>query len=303
MMVTDLGIGGVGPGPVLPVEGRSGLRLAVTTFVSSKLALLGLVIIVALCLFCFVGPLLHHTDQVHTNLLQVHLRPGQQGHPLGTDELGYDQLGRLMAGGQVSLEVGLAAGVMATVIGTLYGAVAGYFGGTVDAVMMRLVDALLSIPALFFLIVIGAIWTPTVGRLIVLIALIAWLVPARLVRAEALTLRVRDHVRAVRLMGGSHGRAIVGHILPNAIGTVLVNASFQVADAILYLAYLSYLGLGVRPPVTDWGGMLTNGITYTYDGYWWLIYPPGVAIILIVIAFNFVGDGLRDAFDPQLLQR
>lgn len=303
MMIADVGVGGVGDDQALPVRGRSAVGLAAATFTSSRLAVLGIAIIVALCLFCFVGPLVYHTNQVHTNLLQVHLRPGRRGHPLGTDELGYDELGRLMAGGQVSLEVGVAAGIMATIIGTLYGAVAGYFGGTVDAVMMRVVDALLAIPALFFLIVVGAIWTPTVPRLVALISLIAWLVPARLVRAEALTLRVRDHVRAVRLMGGSHGRAIVAHVLPNAVGTVLVNASFQVADAILYLAYLSYLGLGVRPPVTDWGGMLTNGITYSYDGYWWLIYPPGLAIVLVVIAFNFVGDGLRDAFDPQLLQR
>jgi peptide/nickel transport system permease protein len=276
------------------------LRLAVATFTDNRMALAGLVIVVLLAAFCLVGPLFYHTDQVHANLFAVHEPPGTRGHPLGTDQLGHDELGRLMTGGQVSLEVGVAAGLVATLIGSVWGAISGYFGGVVDAIMMRVVDALLSIPALFLLLVIAAIWTPTVSSLVLLIGLIAWLVPARLVRGEALTLRVRDYVRAVRLMGGGHGWAIGRHVLPNTLGTVLVNASFQVADAILYLAYLSFLGLGLPPPATDWGGMLTNGIQYTFDGYWWLIYPPGVAIVLIIMAFNFIGDGLRDSFDARL---
>jgi peptide/nickel transport system permease protein len=284
----------------VPTQGN--LRLTLITFADNRMALLGVLIVVLLALFCFVGPFFYHTDQVHTDLASVHLPPGA-GHPLGTDEVGYDQLGRLMAGGRTSLEVGVAAGLLATLVGSLWGAVSGYFGGAIDSVMMRVVDALLSIPALFLLLVIAAIWTPSVGSLVVLIGLIAWLVPARLVRGEALTLRMREYVQAVRLMGGGHGRAVVRHVLPNTLGTVLVNASFQVADAILYLAYMSFLGLGLPPPATDWGGMLTNGIQYTYTGYWWLIYPPGVAIVLIVIAFNFIGDGLRDSFDSRLRRR
>lgn len=281
----------------------SNFRLAITTFAENRTALAGVVIVVALAVFCFIGPLFYHTNQVNTNLFAVHEAPGTPGHPLGTDELGYDELGRLMAGGRTSLEVGIAAGLLATVVGSLWGAVSGYFGGVVDAVMMRVVDALLSIPALFLLLVVASIWTPSVSSLVVLIGLIAWLVPARLVRGEALTLRVREYVLAVRMMGGGHGTAVLRHVLPNTLGTVLVNASFQVADAIIYLAYLSFLGLGIPPPATDWGGMLTNGIQYTFDGYWWLIYPPGVAIVLIVMAFNFLGDGLRDAFDARLRGR
>jgi peptide/nickel transport system permease protein len=281
----------------------SNFRLAVATFTDNRTALIGVALVVALAVFCFIGPLFYHTDQVNTNLFAVHEVPGTPGHPLGTDELGYDELGRLMAGGRTSMEVGIAAGLMATVVGSLWGAISGYFGGAVDAVMMRVVDAVLSIPALFLLLVVAAIWTPSVPSLVVLIGLIAWLVPARLVRGEALTLRVREYVQAVQMMGGGHRTAILRHVLPNTLGTVLVNASFQVADAILYLAYLSFLGLGLPPPATDWGGMLTNGIQYTFDGYWWLIYPPGVAIILVVMAFNFIGDGLRDAFDARLRQR
>jgi peptide/nickel transport system permease protein len=291
------------PGSPDAPAAASNFRLAVATFTDNRTALVGLLIVIALAVFCFVGPLFYHTDQVHTNLFAVHEPPGTPGHPLGTDELGYDELGRLMAGGRTSMEVGVAAGLMATVVGSLWGAVSGYFGGVVDAVMMRVVDALLSIPALFLLLVVAAIWTPSVPSLVVLIGFIAWLVPARLVRGEALSLRVREYVQAVRMMGGGHGWAVVRHVLPNTLGTVLVNASFQVADAIIYLAYLSFLGLGLPPPATDWGGMLTNGIQYTFDGYWWLIYPPGVAIVLIVMAFNFIGDGLRDAFDARLRRR
>lgn len=282
--------------------GRSVLRLMLEVFTQNRLAVLGLAIVVLMVVFCFVGPLVYHTDQVHTNLAQANLPPSA-AHPLGTDEVGYDQLGRLMYGGQTSLEVGVAAAVLATGFGVIWGAVAGYVGGFVDTVMMRVVDALLAIPSLFLLLFLASIFVPNVTMLILVIAFIAWLGPARLVRGEALSLRVREYVQAVRVMGGGGTRAVLRHIAPNAIGTIVVNATFQVADAILTVAALSYLGLGVPPPAANWGGMLSQGITYTYDGYWWLIYPPGVAIILIVVAFNFIGDAMRDAFEVRLRQR
>lgn len=272
-------------------------------FRRNKLAVTGLALIVALVLFCFVGPLLYHTDQLHVNLAQANLAPGRDGHPLGTDNVGHDVLGRLMFGGQTSLEIGMAAGVLATLIGTAWGALAGFTGGWIDALMMRVVDAGIAIPALFLLLVAAAIVTPNVPLLILIIGVVSWLVPARLVRAEALSLRTRDFVQSLVAMGGGWRRAILRHIVPNVVGTVVVNATFQVADAILLVAYLSYLGLGVPPPGTDWGGMLSNGINYTYAGYWWMIIPPGVAIVLVVCAFNFVGDGLRDAFEVRLRDR
>jgi peptide/nickel transport system permease protein len=139
--------------------------------------------------------------------------------------------------------------------------------------------------------------------LILVIALISWLGPARLVRGQALTLRTRDYVRSVRLMGGGSMRAVLRHIAPNTIGTVVVNATFQVADAILTVAALSFLGLGIPPPAANWGDMLSNGINYVYDGYWWLIYPPGLAIVLVVVAFNLIGDALRDSFEVRLQKR
>ncbi|MGW4297871.1 ABC transporter permease [Micromonospora chersina] len=284
-----------------PVRGL--WRQGLVVFCENRLALVGLGLFVLLAGICFLGPLFYHTDQVHTDLTAVHLAPGEQGHPLGTDGVGYDQLGRLMLGGQTSIIVGLAAGILATAVGTVWGAVAGFAGGWVDSAMMRVVDAMMSIPSLFLFMLLAAIVTPSVPMLIVIIGAFAWLGPARLVRGDALTLRSREYVQAMRGMGGTGGRAVRRHIVPNAIGTVIVNATFQVADAILYVAYLSFLGLGVPPPAANWGGMLSDGLADTYSGHWWLLYPPGIAIILIVLAFNFIGDGLRDAFEVRLRRR
>ena len=153
------------------------------------------------------------------------------------------------------------------------------------------------------LLVLVTIVRPNIGVMILVLGLTAWLVPARLVRGEALTLRVREYVQAVRVMGGTSWRSVSRHIIPNVAGTVIVNATFQVADAILLIAYLGYLGLGLPAPTTDWGGMLSNGTQFVFLNYWWLIYPPGIAIILVVIAVNFVGDGLRDAVEVRLQRR
>ncbi|MFD8424951.1 ABC transporter permease [Streptomyces sp. NPDC059466] len=273
-------------------------RLAVRRFLRNRLAVVGLAVVVLFFLFCFAGPLVYSTDQTHTLLQQVNLAPSGS-HWLGTDAVGHDELGRLMYGGKVSLIVGLAAGVLATCIGTLWGAAAGYAGGWIDAVMMRIVDAGIAIPALFILLVVSAITTPGLSGLVLILGLVSWLVPSRLVRAETLTLKNRDYVLTLRAIGGTHARAILRHILPNSVSTVIVAATFQVADAILLVAYVSYLGMGVRPPQTDWGGMLSAGLTAAYSGYWWLILPPGLAIILVVWAFNAIGDGLRDAFDVR----
>jgi peptide/nickel transport system permease protein len=143
----------------------------------------------------------------------------------------------------------------------------------------------------------------TVVSLILIVAIFAWLIPARLVRGEVLSLRTREFVQAVRISGGRDGRIILRHLLPNAIGVIVVQVTFEVANAILAVSALSYLGFGLSPPTSDWGNMLSNGITYLYDGYWWQIYPAGVAIVLVVIAFNFVGDALRDALDVRLRQQ
>jgi len=264
-------------------------------FTRNRLAVAGLVVIVALLLFSFAGPLFYHTDQIHTRLALETLPPGT-GRPLGTDDVGYDELGRLMTGGQTTLEVAFGAAAVAVVLGVLWGATAGYVGGLLDGLMMRVVDALLAIPALLLLLFLATVFRPSVLMLIIVVGVTAWLVPARLIRAEALSLRGREYVLAAKTMGVRAPTIIFRHIITNSIGTILVNATFQVADAILVVAALSFLGLGIAPPATNWGAMLSGGLNYTFSGFWWLTYPPGVAIVLTVLAFNVVGDGLRDAF-------
>jgi peptide/nickel transport system permease protein len=286
--------GGEAAGP------RRGLwRPIVNVFRQNRLATIGLGLIIFVVLFCYVGPLIYHTDQVTTNIVISNQAPSAQ-HLLGTDDVGYDVLGRLMVGGQSSLEVGFAVAIIGTFIGTIVGAVAGDLGGPVDAILMRLVDALLSLPGLVVLIILGAIFKPTLFLLILILSFLSWLVPARLVRGETLVLRVREYVQASKAVGARRGYTMYRHIMPNAIGVIIVNATFQIADAILVLAALSFLGLGLPPPAASWGDILSNGLNYLYDGYWWQVYPAAILIVLTVVAFNFIGDALRDSFDVRL---
>ncbi|HUA43348.1 MAG TPA: ABC transporter permease [Streptosporangiaceae bacterium] len=278
------------------------LRRAAATFSESKLALAGLVILVVVAGLCFIGPLFYHSDTLATRLYQTNLPPGA-GHPLGTDDSGRDILGRLMLGGQSSLEIGIAVALIATTFGALWGALAGYVGGPLDAAMMRCVDAMLALPGIFLFLYLASIFQPNLLLIIIVLSVFSWLVPGRLVRGEVLSLRTRDYVQAVRQMGGRGPRIVVRHLLPNTIGTIVVNGTFQVADAILALALLSYLGFGLQPPAPTWGGMLSAGINYVYDGYWWQVYPAGLAIVLTVVAINLIGDSLRDALEVRLQSR
>jgi peptide/nickel transport system permease protein len=282
---------------------RGMIRRAWEVFAENKLALASVGFVVFIFLFCFVGPVFYKTNQVNTNLELYLCKPSAE-HLLGCNDLGYDQLGRLMVGGQTALEVGLAAAIVSVFFGTLYGAISGFVGGPVDAVMMRIVDAGLSLPSLMVIIILSVIFHPTPLVIIFIIAVFYWLGVARLVRGETLSLREREYVQAVRVIGGRPLRSVTRHIVPNSIGTIIVQATFAVADAILTLSVLGFLTLGVAPPATDWGSMLSGGLNYIQGGnYWWLIYPPGVAIILTCIAFNFIGDALRDAFETRLQRR
>jgi peptide/nickel transport system permease protein len=288
-------------GGAATVQGSVG-RMILRTFLENKLAILGISFVVIMVLFSFVGPLVYHTDQIHTNLLTTNMAPGA-GRPFGTDQNGYDILGRLMAGGQVSIEVSFAIAIVATGIGALYGAISGFFGGALDTVMMRLVDIGLAVPVIFLFILLSIIFRPTKVLLVALLAGLAWLGPARLVRGETLSLRTRDYVQAVRAMGGGARRIILRHIVPNAIGTIVVNATFQIADAILILATLEYLGFSLPAPTATWGGMLSGGVAFLQDGYWWEVYPVLIAIVLTVVSFNFIGDALRDSLDVRMQRR
>ena len=208
-----------------------------------------------------------------------------------------------MVGGQNSLEVGLAAAFVSCLFGSIYGAVSGFAGGVVDSFMMRIVDAMLSIPFIFVLIILAVLIHPSALTLIGFIAITYWPQPARLVRGETLSLRTREYVAAVKVAGGRSSRAVLRHVMPNAIGTIIVQATFAVADSILILSGLGFLGFGIQLPSTDWGTMLSGGLNYITQGYWWLIYPAGIVIILTVVAFNFIGDALRDAFETRLQRR
>jgi peptide/nickel transport system permease protein len=275
------------------------VRLFLSVFAENRLALIGAATIVAIVGLCFLGPVFYHTDQVHTNLFTANLPPGGQ-HPLGTDSVGYDVLGRLMVGGQVSLEVGLGAALLSSLFGAAWGAISGFFGKWADSLMMRIVDSIYAIPPLLLMLLMATIFSPTTLMFIIVVALVSWLPTARLVRGESLSVRTREFIEAARGAGVTNMKVIARHILPNVMGTIVVQTTLQVANAILLLAALSYLGLGPPPPATSWGAMLNNGLNFLYDGYWWLIYPAGVAIVITVLAFNFVGDALRDALDVRL---
>lgn len=281
---------------------QSGWRLALREFMSNRLAVVGFAMIVFFVLFCFVGPLIYHTNQTDTNLIIAN-EPPSAAHLLGTDTDGFDELGRIMKGGQAALEIGFFAAFVAIVIGALWGAVSGLVGGIVDSTLMRVVDVFLSVPFLFVVLILAVKFGASVLSLSLVIGFFAWQVPARLVRGEVLTLRERDFVLAARTAGSSNWRLITKHLLPNALGVVIVNVTFQVADAILAVAYIGFLGFGLHFPNVDWGDMLSNGIEYLQDGYWWLIYPVGACIVLTVMALNFIGDALRDSMDVRLRRR
>jgi peptide/nickel transport system permease protein len=280
-------------------KGPSLWKATLLVFRQNRLALAGVVIVLLFLLFCFLGPVFYHTNQIATDVPLANRAPSLK-HLLGTDAVGYDELGRLMVGGRITLVVGLCVAVLATSIGMIWGCVAGVIGGGVDSLMMRIVDAALAIPGIFLLIFLNSILKPSVFVLIFVITALAWLVPSRLVRAEVLTLRERPFVEAARAAGGTGTRIVLRHMVPNVFGTVVVNATFQVADAVLTVAALSFLGLGLPPPAANWGSMLANGVDYAFAGYWWQIWPAGFCIVAVVVGFNFIGEGLRDAIDVRL---
>jgi peptide/nickel transport system permease protein len=276
--------------------------LVLRTFAQNKLAILGVAFVILIILFSYVGPLIYHTDQFNPDINAVNAGPSG-AHLLGADSNGFDILGRLMEGGKASIEVGLAVGFASTIFGLIYGAISGFFGGWVDGLLMRFVDIGYAVPVVFLFIFMSRVFRPNLGLLIVLLVAVSWLVPARLVRGETLSLRTREYVQAVQVMGGRSWRIITRHIIPNTIGVIMVTVTFQIANAILTLAVLQYLGFGLPATTPTWGTMLSDGTTFLQDGFWWQIYPALALIVFAVVAFNFIGDALQDAFDVRLQER
>jgi peptide/nickel transport system permease protein len=286
------------------VRGEGYRWLGARAFFGNTQALIGIAIIVVMFLFCFLGPVFYHTNETITglNLLQKDQPPSAE-HLLGTDDYGYDMIGRLMRGGQATFALGFAVAGLTTVVGTLYGAIAGIVGGIVDGFMMRIIDTLLAIPGLVLLLIMVNIFTPSLLVVILALSVLSWLGVARLVRGEVLSLRTRDYVLAARTMGGGTGRIMWRHMVPNALGVIIVNATFSIADAITALSTLSFLGLGMAAPYADWGTLLSNGLNDLFNGYWWLIYPPAILLILTIIGFSLIGDAVRDSLDVRLRRR
>ena len=269
------------------------------TFWRHPLAWIGVIVLFAIVLFSFGGPLVYHRNAL-TIHLNAALQPPSAQFPLGTDQVGHDVLISMMVGGQLALIVGFAAAFVSMVIGVLYGLISGYLGGFTDVVMMRVVDVFYSIPYLFFLLFIDSVFKPNAVLLVFVIAIVSWFGVARLVRGEVMALSKREYVEAARAQGAGGFRIMWRHLLPNVTGVVLVSTTLQVANAILTVAALSFLGLGLPPPTPNWGEMLANSMNYIFQNAWWIIYPPGMAILLVELSVNFVGLAFNQAFDPRL---
>lgn len=265
----------------------------------NRLAMTGGAVVVLLFLVSLCAPLLAPYDPNAINAWQV-LTPPSWTHWFGTDELGRDVLSRVLFGARISLKVGLVAIGIAVLLGSLVGLVAGYYGGWVDTLLMRLVDIMLCFPAFFLILAIITFLEPSIWYIMAVIGLTGWMGVARLVRAETLAIREMDYIMAARCSGASDARIILRHILPNALSPVLVAATLGVAGAILTESALSFLGIGVQPPTPSWGNILTSGKDYI-EFAWWLSLFPGLAILLTVLAYNLLGEGIRDALDPRTI--
>ena len=263
-----------------------------------KTAVSGLMMVILFFLVSFFAPLLAPYDPGEINVKEV-LMPPNMLHFMGTDQLGRDILSRVIWGSRISLKVGFVAIGISTLIGTLLGAIAGYYRGWVDSIIMRLVDVMLCFPAFFLILAVIALLEPSIWNIMVVIGVTGWMGVARLVRAEFLSLREREFVLAAKAIGSSDVRVIFLHILPNALAPVLVSATLGVSGAILTESALSFLGIGVQPPIPSWGNILSAGKD-NIEIAWWLSLYPGLAILATVLAYNLLGEGLRDVLDPRL---
>jgi len=295
--------------PELLAPQQSELKRIVRTFLLSKIATLGALIFALFLLIALLSPILVPHDPASQDL-KLRLAPpvglgmdqASWEYPLGNDNLGRDILSRLMVGARISLLVGVSTILLSASVGSLIGAVAGFYRGTLDNVVMRLVDIWLAFPGLLLSIGVAAALGPGLVNLILALSLTSWTVYSRVVRADVLSIRERDYVLAARAMGASDSRIILRHILPNILAPIMIISSLRMGTVIISQASLNFLGVGVQSLVPTWGGMLSDGREFMRNA-WWLATFPGIAITIVVLGVNLMGDGLRDALDPRLRQR
>lgn len=280
------------------VQARTPTQMAWNRFRQSRLAVLGLVILIVLVVLAVLAPWIAPEGQNEIDLFSIKAPPSRE-HLLGTDALGRDVVSRLLYGGRMSLAIGIAAAVICSVVGIFFGAISGYYGGTVDGALMRFIDLMLAFPSIFLLLIISAMFEGiSVWGVILFLAFFNWMWLSRIIRAEFLSLKRRDFVEAAHSIGVPDHQIITRHLLPNVIGAIVVSFTLDVALFMLAEAGLSFLGFGVPPGIPTWGNMLSESRTdYLTDPM--LAILPGLALTIAVLAFNFVGDGLRDAFDPK----
>lgn len=289
--------------PALVQKRRSQGRIIFDRFIRNRAAIVGAVFLLVLVAFCFLGPTItghNQPDALHTaDALQA---PSLK-YPFGTDDVGRDQFARAMSGGQISLFVGLSSMVVAIILGIGVGSFAGFYGGIVDNILMRLTDIVLSVPLYLLLFVLSASFSDGSPRSVIfLIAIFGWTSAARLVRGEFLAMKEREYVLAARTIGAGNLRLMFRHILPNCAGPIIVNATLLIGANIILESVLSYFGFGLRPPTASWGNMVSDGQNL-FDTAPYLVFTPGLLIFFTVLSCNLVGDGLRDALDPYMTER
>jgi len=270
----------------------------INRFKKNHLAVLGLIIVVLIIMATIIGPFFSPYPPGKQNF-EVLLAPPSAEHLMGTDSLGRDVFSRIIFGARYTMLIGVGVVAVVAFVGTVLGLIAGYYGGKIDFVLMRLVDMLLSIPALVLALGIAGALGGGLINMIVAIGAVGWTQFARLVRGEVLSIKNNDYVTAARALGGRNSRIIIRHIIPNIIAPMIVFTTLYIPSAILWAAALSFLGLGVQPPTPEWGALIAEGRGFIHFA-WWISTFPGLAIMITVLGFNFMGDGLRDAFDPKM---
>lgn len=273
-------------------------------FKKHKLALIGSAVIVFILFFCLVGPYISPYSPEKTNLDNIFAKPSLT-HPFGTDELGRDVMTRAMYGGRISLMVAFLGGILAHFVGTAMGMISGYFGGRVDDILMRLAEVVMSVPTLPFMLVMAVYLGPGMLPIVIVTSVFGWAGTARIVRGQILQVKTNEYIEAAQAVGVGHLRMMGIHLLPNILHVIIVGLTLRLGGVILWESTLSYLGLGIQPPTPSWGNMLQRSMEYVtmvFGGTlpWWLTFYPGFFIFTTVLAFSFVGDGLRDALDPRL---